>query len=124
MIRQQVADIAASRDSCAMKASVGGGAGEGVGAEMHQDGECHAGIGLGGREYVPVVREQTVGLDEVLFIKNNVKVGMENVKRLLVGQAEMYKANWTESSLPSISFDHRREDFMLNTTSAMVTNIS
>ena len=54
------------------------------------------------------------------------KVGVENVKRLLVEQAEVHKADWTESSLPSISFEHRREGLMLNTTSAtaMVANIS
>ena len=54
------------------------------------------------------------------------KVGVENVKRLLVEQAEVHKADWTESSLLSVSFEHRREGLMLNTTpaTAMVANIS
>ena len=80
------------------------------------------------REYVPAFREQKVWFKEFLLMKEekNVKVGVENVKRLLVEQAEVHKADWTESSLPSISFEHRREGLMLNTTpaTAMVANIS
>lgn len=44
------------------------------------------------------------------------KVGMDKVgmvKRLLVGQAEVNKADWSKSTLPSISSDHRREGLML-----------
>ena len=53
--RQRVADIAANSGSCAMRASVWGkGRGwpeEGEDEEMHRDGECLAGVGLGGSMY-------------------------------------------------------------------------
>ena len=88
-------------------------------------------LGLDLRELVPAFREHKVGLEEFLLMKEEdiVKVGVDKVgvvKRLLVGQAEIHKADWTKSSLPSISSDHRREGLMLNTPSAtaMVANIS
>ena len=54
------------------------------------------------------------GFEEFLLMKevDMVKVGVDKVgmvKRLLVGQAEIHKAGWTKSSLPSISSDHRRK---------------
>ena len=88
-------------------------------------------LGLDLRECVPAFRKHKVGLEEFLLMKEEdiVKVGVDKVgvvKRLLVGQAEIHKADWTKSSLPSISSDHRREGLMLNTPSAtaMVANIS
>ena len=44
-------------------------------------------LGLDLREYVPAFMEHKVGLEEILLMKeeNNVKVGVKNVNRLLMG---------------------------------------
>ena len=71
-------------------------------------------LGLDLGDLVPAFRELKDGFEESLLMKevDMVKVGVDKVgmvKRLLVGQAEIHKAGWTKSSLPSISSDHRRK---------------
>jgi len=88
-------------------------------------------LGLDLGECVPAFKKHRVGLEEFLLMREEdiVTVGVDKVgavKRLLVGQAEIHKADWAKSSLPCIASDHRREGLMLNTatSTAMVANIS
>ena len=58
-------------------------------------------VGLDLRELVPAFRELKVGFEEFLLMKEEdmVKVGVDKVamvKRLLVGQAEIHKADWAK----------------------------
>ena len=54
----------------------------------------------------------------------NVKVG--DRKRLIMCQADLHKAEWSRSSLPSIDHAHRRAGLLLDTLSSttMVANMS
>ena len=54
----------------------------------------------------------------------NVKVG--DRKRLITCQADLHKAEWSRSSLPSIDHAHRRAGLLLDTLSSttMVANMS
>ena len=88
-------------------------------------------LGLDLREYIPAFRNHKVGLEEFLLMSEQdmKSLGVDKigaVKKLQIGQAEIHKADWSKSSLPCVSSDHRKEGLMLNTASAtaMVANIS
>eukprot|EP00092_Neocalanus_flemingeri_P001990 GFUD01002123.1.p1 GENE.GFUD01002123.1~~GFUD01002123.1.p1 ORF type:complete len:485 (+),score=192.90 GFUD01002123.1:828-2282(+) len=136
---QRAADIAASSSSCVMQdiiESFCGDRGRGVvarGEEMVKKFTEMENVllGLDLREFVPVFREHKVGLEEFLLMREGdiERLGVDKVgavKRLLVGQAEIHKADWAKSSLPSVAPDHRREGLMLTTptATAMIANIS
>jgi len=135
---QRVADIAACGGSNAMQDIIETFCGEKGRAVLRGDETVkkftemeNVLLGLDLREYVPLFRKHMVGLEEFLLMREAdiAGIGVDKVgavKKLLIGQAEIHKAEWSKSSLPSVSSDHRREGLMLNTatTTAMVANIS
>ena len=83
------------------------------------------------RELIPLFSDHRIGVEEFLMMSDTdfASLGIEKVgviKRLLVGQAEMHKAEWSKTSLPSLNADYMREGLTLNmlTATGMMANIS
>ena len=136
---QRASDIAASSGSCVLQDVIESFCGERGRGEFNRGEEVvkkytemeNVLLGLDMRELVPMFRDHKVGLEEFLLMREDdmLRMGVDKVgslKRLLVGQAEIHKADWAKSSLPPVATDHRREGLMLNTptATAMMANIS